>query len=151
MGLRLYIYARKAGAGDVSPNPVRAERQQPQVIYSGRIQSSTFLLADIPPYLRCCGSTVQGQTIGYVGKTGTATGYHLHYAIYRDGVAVNPLTLKLPRGKRLEGANLEGFNAQKNLFDLAYAQKISPIILADTSKDAKPLEALDRSIAPVLK
>ena len=38
----------------------------------------------------------QGQVIGYVGKTGTATGYHLDYRIYRNDVPVNPLTIKLP-------------------------------------------------------
>ena len=38
----------------------------------------------------------QGQTIGYVGKSGLATGPHLHYEFRINGVHRNPLTVKLP-------------------------------------------------------
>jgi len=33
----------------------------------------------------------RGEVIGYVGATGQATGPHLHYHIWEDGVNVNPL------------------------------------------------------------
>jgi len=38
----------------------------------------------------------QGQTIGYVGKSGLASGPHLHYEFRINGSHRNPLTVKLP-------------------------------------------------------
>ncbi len=44
----------------------------------------------------------QGDVIGYVGETGRATGYHLHYEVRVDGQAINPL------GYILDGAPARG-------------------------------------------
>ncbi|MCP4993332.1 MAG: peptidoglycan DD-metalloendopeptidase family protein [Gammaproteobacteria bacterium] len=59
----------------------------------------TTLYAHLSKYTRKVksGSRVkQGQTIGYVGKSGLATGPHLHYEFRVNGVHRNPLTIKLP-------------------------------------------------------
>ncbi len=39
----------------------------------------------------------QGQVIGYVGRSGLATGTHLHYEFRVRGVHRNPLTVRLPK------------------------------------------------------
>jgi murein DD-endopeptidase MepM/ murein hydrolase activator NlpD len=59
------------------------------------------------------GSTIkQGDVIGYVGKTGLATGPHLHYEFRIGGEHVNPVTAKLPRSIQMDKAMLAKFKAQ---------------------------------------
>ncbi len=38
----------------------------------------------------------QGETIGFVGMTGLATGPHLHYEMHRNGAPIDPLTVDIP-------------------------------------------------------
>jgi len=63
------------------------------------------------------GSTIkQGDVIGYVGKTGLATGPHLHYEFRIGGEHVNPVTAKIPRSMPMDNALLAKFKAQTQPF-----------------------------------
>ncbi len=52
----------------------------------------------------------QGQIIGYSGATGRVTAAHLHYEVLVDGAQVNPMTLNLPTGRKLDDQALAAFD-----------------------------------------
>ncbi len=54
---------------------------------------------------------IQGQTIGYVGKTGLATAPHLHYEYRLNGVHRNPRTVKLPQAAPIKSEYRDDFLA----------------------------------------
>jgi murein DD-endopeptidase MepM/ murein hydrolase activator NlpD len=51
----------------------------------------------------------QGQVIGLVGSTGLATGPHVCYRFWKNGVQVDALKLKLPTGEPMSGRNKDRF------------------------------------------
>ena len=63
----------------------------------------------------------QGQVIGYVGSTGRSTSPHLHYEVHKKGRQINPLSVKLPAGRKLKGKILANFKTFTGKVDKAVA------------------------------
>jgi murein DD-endopeptidase MepM/ murein hydrolase activator NlpD len=87
----------------------------------------------------------QGQVIGYVGSTGLSTGAHVHYEIKVNGRFVDPLRVRLPRGRSLEGSLLAAFEAERNRLEREMNNR------GNTSRIAQgqaPDAPITRSIVP---
>jgi murein DD-endopeptidase MepM/ murein hydrolase activator NlpD len=74
----------------------------------------------------------QGTVIGYVGKTGLATGPHLHYEFRVNGVHRNPLSITMPPPEPLRGQALAQFRSQTGNA-LAKIRKVEDVIYADVT------------------
>ncbi|MCU7923386.1 MAG: peptidoglycan DD-metalloendopeptidase family protein [Candidatus Thiodiazotropha sp. (ex Dulcina madagascariensis)] len=101
---------KAAGDGKIIHRGVKGGYGKAVIIQHGQVY--TTLYAHLSRYNKKAkkGQRVQqGQIIGYVGRTGLATGPHLHYEFRVNGVYRNPLTVKLPAAKPIAKKYLADF------------------------------------------
>lgn len=77
--------------------------------HQGRHTTHYAHLNDFAKGLRKGVRVSQGDIIGYVGKTGWATGPHLHYEFRTNGVHQNPLKIALPSAPPLASQQMAEF------------------------------------------
>ena len=75
----------------------------------------------------------QGQVIGFVGSTGMSTGAHVHYEILVNGRFVDPMRIKLPRGRSLEGPVMAGFEKERDRLDAMMAGRGGSARISDAT------------------
>jgi len=63
----------------------------------------------------------QGSLIGNVGATGLATGPHLHYEMRINDRPINPLSIKVPRGRTIAAKSMAEFARIKADLDIELA------------------------------
>jgi len=78
----------------------------------------------------------QGQTIGYVGSTGLATGPHLCYRFWKNGVQVDALRVELPPSQPVKKEYMESFDKVKQ----ELTKKLDTIIFPE--KPSEPIASL---------
>ena len=92
-----------------------------KVRHNGTYSTAYAHMSRFKPDVKVGTHVKQGQIIGYVGSTGLSTGPHLHYEIIKDGIQVNPLSVKLPSIQNLTGTEIVRFESAKDKINIQFA------------------------------
>ena len=98
-----------------------------EVRHSGSVMTLYAHLSGFAAGIRRGTRVSQGQTVGYVGSTGFATGPHLHYEFKIGGQHQDPMRVALPKADPLAAKYVAQFKAT------AAAQSAQLALLRDTS------------------
>ncbi|AYB30477.1 M23 family metallopeptidase [Chryseolinea soli] len=85
-----------------------------KVRHNGTYTTQYLHMSRIADGVRAGTRVRQGQTIGYVGSTGLATGPHLCYRFWRNGVQVDALRVELPPSEPVKKDHVADFNKVKD-------------------------------------
>jgi murein DD-endopeptidase MepM/ murein hydrolase activator NlpD len=80
--------------------------------HHGGLETCYLHLSSFGAGVRVGAAVAQKQVIGLSGNTGRTTGPHLHYALKRGGVFVNPLNQRFPRAEPVPAQLLADFRAK---------------------------------------
>jgi murein DD-endopeptidase MepM/ murein hydrolase activator NlpD len=89
--------------------------KQVRIRHAGGYESFYLHLSGFAAGLRPGARVKQGEMIGRVGATGTATGPHLDYRLKKNGVWINPLAeaARMPSGEAVPAAQRAAFQAAR--------------------------------------
>ncbi len=80
--------------------------------HTGQYTTAYAHMMRIAPNLRKGARIAQGDTVGFVGQTGWATGPHLHFEFKVAGEARNPLAVAMPPALPVAAGELPAFRVQ---------------------------------------
>ncbi len=104
---------RAAGEGRVSLAGIQGGYGKVVILeHGGGVTTLYGHMSGFARGLRNGTKVVQGQTIGYVGKTGAATGPHLHYEYRVNGMHKDPRTVPLPEARPIPSSYLADFRSR---------------------------------------
>ncbi|MBV9330680.1 MAG: M23 family metallopeptidase [Alphaproteobacteria bacterium] len=127
-----------AGAGTIAFMGVQHGYGNFVLINHGNGYSTAYAhLSRFAPGLRRGARVRQGQVFAYSGMTGMATGPHLHYEIRVNNVQVNPTTVRIAQGRRLEGRELRDYLVDRLHTDAMIANTPLETRLADAGSDLR--------------
>lgn len=84
-----------------------------RIRHANGYQTAYGHMRNIAPGMRSGLKVRQGQVIGYIGTTGLSSGPHLHFEVLVNNRWVDPLSIQVPREKRLTGRQLATFHRER--------------------------------------
>jgi murein DD-endopeptidase MepM/ murein hydrolase activator NlpD len=85
-----------------------------KIRHNGTYTTQYLHMSRIEPGIKAGQRVRQGQRIGYVGSTGLATGPHLCYRFWRNGVQVDALRVELPPSQPIMSDHAEAYEQVKS-------------------------------------
>lgn len=105
-----------------------------EVRHANNLRTRYAHLSGVASGIRSGTRVEQGQVIGYVGSTGLATAAHLHYEFLRDGLHVNPASLRFPRAAPVPDEHRAVFDSE-SAYAIGLLQRVRlPVPLSATSR-----------------
>ncbi len=81
--------------------------------------------------IRAGSKVKQGEKIGYVGKTGLATGPHLHFEVIEGGRSINPLAMKTVPSEPIPASKLSEYRELVGSLRWAESQMVAGSLLLE--------------------
>ncbi len=85
-----------------------------KIKHAGNLQTGYLHLKSFAKGIKVGTKVSQGQLIGYVGSTGTSTGPHLDYRIWKNGTPIDPLKVPQEPAEPIAEAHKERFEAVRD-------------------------------------
>ena len=116
----------------VSASYAGAGGNQVRIRHDGGLETFYMHLSSFAPGVRAGVHVDQGQFIGRVGSTGTATGPHLHFSLFKNGSFVDPVAerRRQPPAEPISAARRGEFLTSRD----AVLQQLSSTLLAESPR-----------------